>query len=188
MQNLAGNKYATEIVSSELRRCGIEIVNLGADRLGEVPSTVMGKLTCELGEFTFKRAWYYYIVEGRVTLKIANKLYDNPVGKNDIRVNGNCTCPSPEDQATYYDYMGKELVSKEDIEELNKFLLNTTIESTRQFCKKTLPKLKCIDEVPPDSRYGYIDLYHIDSELGLYIFVQTLKETKSLECFPCQIV
>ena len=59
----------------------------------EVPYHIIGNLGD--GQFIFKRAWYYWIVRGNVPLKIAKKLYEDPIGKEDVRVNGNCGCPPP---------------------------------------------------------------------------------------------
>lgn len=59
----------------------------------EVPYHVIGNLGD--GKFIFKRAWYYWMVRGNVPLKIANKLYENPIGARDVRVAGHCGCPPP---------------------------------------------------------------------------------------------
>jgi len=59
----------------------------------EVPYHVIGNIGD--GKFIFKRAWYYWMVSGNVPLKIANKLYKDPIGQKDVRVVGHCGCPPP---------------------------------------------------------------------------------------------
>lgn len=171
MQNLAGNPHATDIVTSELLRCGIDVYDIPKDN-SEVPSEVIGKL----GNFTFKRAWYYYIVEGMVPLKVAEKLYDTIVGRTDIRVTGHCGCPHPKDWATRVDNTGKELVEREEIEKAKRYIKDNQGDSMVKYYERWLEEVRPIDEVP--EHFAYVDLYHIDSELGLYIFVQTLKQEK----------
>lgn len=38
--------------------------------------------------FAFCRAWYYWIVAGAVPLRVAQEMYDNPLGHKDVRVAG----------------------------------------------------------------------------------------------------
>ena len=59
----------------------------------EVPYHIIGNLGD--GKVIFRRAWYYWMVKCRVPLKVANKLYEDPIGKIDIRVVGHCGCPAP---------------------------------------------------------------------------------------------
>jgi len=59
----------------------------------EVPYHIIGVL----GDITFKRAWYYWRVQGNVPLKIAKKMYEDPIGKKDVRVSGHCGCPPPKE-------------------------------------------------------------------------------------------
>ena len=59
----------------------------------EVPYHIIGNLGD--GKFIFKRAWYYWMVRGNVPLKIAKKLYEDPIGRRDVRVAGHCGCPPP---------------------------------------------------------------------------------------------
>jgi hypothetical protein len=44
-------------------------------------------------------------------------------------------------------------------------------------------KYKSINEVPEKEKRIYVESYHIDSELGLYIFVKILKAEEFLS--PC---
>ena len=124
MQNLAGSDRADKIIEQELNRSHISIVRHDELRGGEVPTHFTGELSRE-GEtaFEFERAWYYWMVSGNVPLAVAQELYDDPVGRTDVRVVGHCGCPPPEKW----------------------------------------------------ERNGFIDSYHIDSEVGLRFFVDTLR-------------
>lgn len=73
MRNLAGDKDCDKFIRAELTRCGIEIVE-GERSTGEVPSSLTGRL----GTFTFRRAWYYWIVNGPMPLDVAKRLYADP--------------------------------------------------------------------------------------------------------------
>lgn len=91
----------------------------------EVPYHIIGNIGD--GKFIFKRAWYYWMISGNVPLKIAKKLYENPIGKRDVRVYGHCGCPPPKKWTTRIN--GKRCVTS----------------------------------------------YHIDSQLGLNLFAETVK-------------
>lgn len=91
MRNLAGNKECDAVIAEELRRSMIPSVPYDG-RLEEVPSRLRG----ELGDITFARAWYYWTAHGTVPIEVARKLYDDPIGRTDIRVAGHCGCPPPE--------------------------------------------------------------------------------------------
>ena len=73
MRNLAGNEECDQYIERELTRAGIEVVR-GERMDTEVPASITGKL----GDFTFKRAWYYWMVGGNVPLTVAEELYDDP--------------------------------------------------------------------------------------------------------------
>ncbi len=93
MRNLAGDERANESITDELEAAGIERVAI--DRHGEVPATIGGRL----GAFTFRRAWYYWMVEGPMPLEVARRLYADPIGVADVRVAGHCGCPPPDEWA-----------------------------------------------------------------------------------------
>jgi hypothetical protein len=123
-----------------------------------------------VGDFVIGFSNYYYVVEGDVPQHIAEELYENPIGKADIRVSGNCACPAPSD--FWLDYKsddGKIVI--DDQKEKNQFA--------------ELIKKGFFTQADIDSKYLFVDdktkypafvtSYHIDSELGLYIFLTTLK-------------
>jgi len=168
MINLAGNKESCDrIIRQELTRCGIEIVEGGADGNGEVPATVTGKL----GNLTFTRAWYYWVVKGNVPIEVARELYADVVGKTDIRVNGNCVCPSPDDRQFQWLLPNSRqvipLAQKTEFEHYGK---------TVPYMLEAMKKYDFSDDPASLGAKQYIDSYHIDSELGLYIFAQAIKK------------
>ena len=103
MENLAGNKDADRYIKEELYLAGIPEVKVELTT-GEVPYTIIGKL----GKWTFRRAWYYWVAsvensKDGIILAKAIALHERKHPTNDkmkilgnvIRVDGNCTCPSP---------------------------------------------------------------------------------------------
>lgn len=165
MKNLAGNKDCDKEIERELTRCSIEVVP-DQPRVGEVPSSLLGKL----GLFTFFRAWYYWVVRGDMPLKIAQELYNDPVGKTDIRVCGDCSCPAPEGVfITWRDKDGKVLLST-----IQREALLITCGENNPIVKKVLEEYRFVDD-PAAEGSGFVVSYHIDTELGLRIFADTLK-------------
>lgn len=159
MKNLAGNPNCDEDIRRELERCGIEIVASKPHR-GEVPHSIEGRL----GDFTFTRAWYYWVVNGPMPLAKAEELYADPVGKKDIRVAGHCGCPPPGAMAKRH-FEGKEIVSEKEWAEIQTFS-----KSMREICERGL-----CTHPDPESLPAFVESYHVDSELGLYILARAIK-------------
>jgi hypothetical protein len=134
MKNLAGVKGCDAFIRDELKEAGIAVLYLpGEDTTKhEVPWQVMGVLGAQafmsdlakypeegsirkcmkasvmdddVASFRFRRAWYYWMVSGYVPLNVAMEMYADPVGKKDIRVDGHCGCPSPDE------YQGRPLIA-----------------------------------------------------------------------------
>lgn len=168
MKNLAGNKDCDVEVELELTRCGIEII-WNQPRNGEVPSSLRGAL----GKFTFKRAWYYWMVDGLVPLAVANELYKDPVGSTDIRVNGHCGCPAPGEPGGQISWRhhetGKILMTRASWDDVQ-----ILIRANPEIAMSTDKYLPCDD--PTAEGEGFIEFYHIDTEVGLRIFADTLKK------------
>jgi len=107
MKNLAGVKKADDYIRGELETAGIKIRKGPLDD-GGVPYTLTGKL----GNWTFERAWTYWMANSSkrktgLPLDIAEKLHDKKYrikGPEEpktygqvIRVQGHCGCPLPKD-------------------------------------------------------------------------------------------
>ena len=168
MRNLAGDPQATEICTSELTRCRIPIVP--ADNVGEAPTTVMGRFG---DKYTFRRAWYYWVVTGKVPLAVAQQLYAHPVAKA-IRVAGHCGCPAPEDPwLVYYDGTGRQVLDIKEQAQFEKLAADGSSETAQRVGKEGLVEYRFEADRTPFA--AYVENYHIDSELGLYVFVEHLK-------------
>ena len=169
MQNLAGKADADKVIEHELTRSRIEIVR-GERGTGEVPYTITGKL----GPITFKRAWYYWMTSGQIPLTIALQLYADPVGKTDIRVDGHCGCPPPEAPwVKYYSASGKKLISHAEYGKFQEYMKEGILDAD------ALLKYEAADD--PTTGTGYVENYHIDSEIGLRLFADSIRTCFALE-------
>ncbi len=93
MGNHAGRGECNPFIKLELQLAGIDIIEKKGE--GEVPYLYAG----QMGAFSFRRAWTYWIVNGPVPLSLANKMYETEEGKKNVRVAGHCGCPPPEEWA-----------------------------------------------------------------------------------------
>lgn len=171
MKNLAGDPDCDREIRRELTRARIPIVRNPPPR-GEVPATLQG----ELGPILFTRAWRYWVARGPVPIEIARTLYEDPVGKTDIRSGGHCGCPAPDEYgARYYDADGRELHSDPDGSE------QRTLEELF-ITRETITRADLLYRLVPDKKVAavrvVVDCYHIDSELGLRIFADAIRELK----------
>lgn len=170
--NIAGwqQAYAEAQCSKELTRCGIDTYRLYIPVIGEVKSQIKGILKVNNKTFDFTRAWRYWIIEGQVPLDTAKQLYNTVVGRTDIRALGDCTCPEPTNKiASYCDDNGVEWIYDPSGSHEKEYL---------QFAEKHpgILEMKKVHFMKDASKYNaFIPNYHIDSELGLYIFAETIK-------------
>lgn len=161
MKNLAGDPNCDADIRRELREAGIGLINEDRTKT-EVPSTISG----EFGVFKFTRAWYYWIVEGKMPLEVAKELYEDPVGRKDVRVAGHCGCPSPDEPwIEWYDSEGRRIFP------LSKKHKDFSHEEAgyQVFFKD-----------PSKVGKGYIPLYHIDTEEGLRLFTDAIRKHQLL--------
>lgn len=179
MINLAGKADCDKNIRSELTRCGIECVEGDPTRC-EVPYSITGRLDIKgVGVFTFKRAWYYWMVSGLTPYNIALKLYeDNPVGKVDIRVAGHCGCPHPKEWAKAY-HEGKQIMIASEYANTLELAKSSPIYKDFLEGENFKKKFFVIDNDDLTPYKAFVESYHIDSELGLYIFAETLKKHAS---------
>lgn len=111
MLDLTGRGDCDVYIKAELQHAGIRPITHENVMFGEVPTRVTGRLTKD-GKvmFAFVRSWNYWRVSGLLPLNVAVELYDHPIGKRDILVIGDETCPHPTKWArviqngTYVDY------------------------------------------------------------------------------------
>jgi hypothetical protein len=171
MENLAGNERCDQYITKELTRSRIPIVQVEKQD-SEVPWSVFGNLN----GFIFKRAWYYYMVSGFLPLEIAKELYADPVGKTDIRVRGDCGCPEPKGyQIEWFDKeTNKPILSMREKEECEKYIKSES-KSLKSIAEKTIEK-SLFSDTPELTGSGFISSYHIDSEIGLRLFADTIEK------------
>lgn len=166
MRNLAGNDRAIndQYILKELTRCGIPAETFDCGR-AEVQCTLRGRL----GPAVFTRAWTYWIVDTHMPLHLARRMYEHPVGVTDIRVAGHCGCPAPVDPwIEWHDpETDKKYAKMKDADDMFKFKNNHP-----EMFEKFMNEHMFHDDPASVGAVGTIDSYHIDSELGLYVFVQ----------------
>ncbi len=172
MKNLAGVIDADSFVQMELKRAGIPIATVANNPDHEVDSCHVGVLG--LGEFVFHRAWSYWVVKGMVPYEFAKELYEHPVGKTDIRVGGHCGCPSPDTYGTKWlsRQTGKELCNLRERDACQQII--SAGGHAAELVAESMNKYEFVED-PSAVGEGFVDTYHIDSELGLYVFAETLK-------------
>lgn len=178
MINLAGHRDADRIVEEELFVAGIEPVRV--QPYGEAHTIWAGRL----GPYTFRRSWYYWVVEGPVPLEAARAIYkQRPYGRRDVRVGGDCGCPAPEDShLSYRTADGKRihwLRSESDLYLYAKFKNGTLGESMANvlgplFRGEEGPLVFTVEERDAITASITVDLYHIDSQAGLKVFVEAV--------------
>lgn len=161
MKNLSGDRDCDRYIEKELHDAGIELVR-GEQSGGEVPATIIG----QLGRFKFTRAWYYWIVSGKMPLSVAEELYADPIGKKDVRVAGHCGCPAPE----------HPWIEWEDNEGRRIFPMS---KRPKNFKKKD-ESYPMFFKNPSKAGKGFIPCYHIDSEEGLKLFAEAIRKYQLL--------
>lgn len=176
MRNLAGNPEADFFIQDELGQAGVSMVGVPKDEIhSEVPYTIEGRMR----PFKFRRAWYYWVVEGRVPIEAAREMYENPVGKKDVRAGGDCTCPEPETQAEWFDPEGHKLWADPTGEQE---------AEAKRLTAKYGPYRDSGIFVPDPSEvpgaHAFVTTYHIDSQAGLNLFVETLRKYSAVPGKP----
>ena len=178
MINLAGNKDCDKHIKEELYLAGIEEIPMKSE--GEVPFTIAGIL----GNWTFTRAWYYWIArvehrEDGLPVKKALELNDtpNPICETDtlryvIRAGGHAGGIDADGyvaQPVYDDALNEKLLALGY--KMEKYTLG----------KKTWEGISInYGEVADLCKSGkldvdrYVDCYHIDTQVGLREFAEFL--------------
>ena len=166
MENLARNKDCDKFIKLELKRSRIDVIH-GMRRKSEVPTSITGKL----GPFTFERAWYYWVVSGPVPLAVAKELYGDPVGATDIRVAGHCGCPPPKRPwITVITLDGRHVIDSQERERIEKLFRN--VVDREEFERDNVFS----DHIAAVGAQEFVMSYHIDSEIGLRLFADTIRK------------
>lgn len=157
MDNLARSKYdpdADKKVKEELLIANIPVLELGV-----MDKEVKTKYIGILNGFVFQRAWYYWVVKGNMPLKFAKILYENYKDLN-IRVAGHCGNPAPEEWACNKDFdkLCKPYIDKFSNNEIS------------------IEELKKISEDLQTQGEQVINMYHVDTQLGLCKLAEMIRE------------
>lgn len=146
-----------------MSRLGVEVVNVNGADVGRFGAFLIG----------FRN--YYFTVDGPCPLAVAEALYATPVGRADIRAGGNCTCPEPRTQATYYDADGNELVSDPGDKQAREWDAAIASGSSLGEVLSTLPRPRFVPDAAAVAARAVVKAFHVDSELGLYMLLQALR-------------
>jgi hypothetical protein len=177
MINLAGNKECDKHIREELYLAGVETIP--AESQGEVPYSIEGRL----GNWQFRRAWYYWIVstelrQDGLTVEQAYRLHEtpNPVCEHDIlgftvRAGGHAGGVLPDSyvaQPVYNEELDTKLMALGFEKEYSEFLkeehIHITVGEIADLCKSGRLDVE-----------RYVDCYHIDTQVGLTEFVKFVK-------------
>lgn len=120
-----------------------------------------------LGSIAFKRAWTYWVTEGLVPMAVAEELYADPVGVTDIRVAGHAAAPAPEEWAEWIMPDGHQVWPASE-------------EAASLDFRNRHPEWKIPEDLFSDNPAELgatrgITTYHIDTEVGLRVFADTLR-------------
>ena len=174
MQNLAGNKECDRNIRRELDRAQIPVFPLPVgEATGEVPATIFGKQ----GGFEFRRAWTYWVVQGQVPLAVARVLFADPVGCTDVRVNGHCGCPAPATpggDATYRHRQTGRVVQARISGGIDQEAAWNRLVKEHRSLTSVSDQFEFADD-PAAVADPFVESYHIDTEVGLRLFVDTLR-------------
>lgn len=126
----------------------------------------------DTGPFTFTKSGHrgYWIVKGPVPLAVAQEIAKDAASYH-IRVDGHCGCPQPVDPwITWRMPDGTTLSSEKEGMEFDRLvgkgLLSEDAKNAYTFTDNPTERAKA---------KGYIETYHIDSEVGLRVFVDYLR-------------
>lgn len=178
MRNMAGREDCDTYILEELDLAGIRAKKIDVEHRHEVPYTWTGLLSAPdssekfvghgklLREFTFTRAWYYWVVEGAVPYDIALEFHKED--NDNIRVAGDCGCPHPEERSTRLTMDGRLVI---DYFEVVDFMLRhpKIWYDTARFEWQPTHKdeMRLYDQ--------YVTSYHIDTQTGLNLFAEKIK-------------
>jgi hypothetical protein len=167
MKNIVGNAKCDTFIVDELDAAHIEYDRLAEPTTREVPSAIVGKL----GPFTLWRAWYYWVVKEPMPLAVARVMYEHPIGRRNVRADGDGDRRPPDKWAQHYDADGVKLESDLD---------GSKAAQTAALCE-TMPHLRplvtwrYVPDAAAVAERSFVECYHIDSAEGLRMFADTVR-------------
>lgn len=162
MINLNGNEQCDRFIKVELERARIPVEHALAHR-NMVPYTLVGRL----GEIAFSRAWTYWVARGLVPIETAEELYNDPVGRTDVRVAGHAAAPPPLEWSDWITADGR-IVYPAYREAAHVAFLERNPDVT--------PSNDLFSDDPEElGAKRFVTTYHIDTEVGLRVFSDILR-------------
>jgi len=164
-KNLAGDDNCDAVILDELK-----LAQIPWRRTVRVESEVRYSVFGHLGEYFFSRKWNYWALEGLVPLSVAKKIFENPIGKTDVRAEGDCTAPDPDTCIKWVTDDGQ-------------LVLDTKAHAQFEKLEKDHPalaaKIRWRDEIlfaEDPSKHGkaFVQNYHIDTDDGLVLLTKEL--------------
>lgn len=155
------------MVVDGLRWCGLPLV-VSKDSIA--PSVKVS----ELHEFGIShRNRGYWVVGGTVPIELARKLYADPAGRDLIRVAGHCGCPPPDEWCVWIAPDGRHVAKAKDLADFDRVIAHGgPIAATMTRMKACL---HFNDDPESIGAKAYVENYHIDGDLGLRVFVDTVR-------------
>lgn len=182
MKNLAGvnNDSCDEQILEELYLAGLEPVKVARNN-GEVAYSYVGKL----GNWTFKRLWYYWSAtvektENGLILEKAMKLNNMKHPLKDmtmesiVRAGGHAGGISPDDYVSspvYDDALTEKLVALGYEKRFHEYLQKDYVNINRG-------EISTLNNEGKLNVPFYVECYHIDNQIGLNVFVNFLKKNQ----------
>ena len=136
----------------------------------------------QLGDWTFRRFWYYWIAHTESDFKglelgVAEDLWNDPQAQKEVRAGGDCACRHPSTWANYFDADGYLLCSDPDGSEQKAYERFWSAEGREDRRPPADRRLRFVK----DKRDGYaravVSNYHIDSQWGLGRFADLLRKS-----------
>jgi hypothetical protein len=164
MKDLAGNPACDLVIAGELERSGIEVLPCETGLFG-VPSQLFGRL----GPIEFWRASLYWVAHGPLPLAVALDLYEDPLARRTLYVHGHGEGPPPQAPwVAWYTSDGARIRSTEQEAWYRR-------ERARRPGAFGNAAIVFHDDPKSLGASPFIDLYHIDSEIGLQLFADAIR-------------
>jgi hypothetical protein len=162
MINLEGADNADKVIRKELAIAKVPgVLELPCYMRSNVSTRIIAVFDHGGHRYLLWRAWNYWVVDGRVPMTVALRLYADSECRADIRAGGHSESKPPGTQARWF--VGDTLVlSSESRNKLNALHVATDgyiVSDTPQFL---------------DGAYQTVECYDIDSQLGLCRFIELL--------------
>lgn len=183
MINLAGVATCDETIRTELAAAGIDIVEGDRRRCG-VPYSLTGRL----GAFSFRRAWYYWMVSGLMPLEAAKRMAKTPCPAKTHYAWSLATDKGERNYRTLYgarmraQRLGGQVKKSRRAIQLASLTANDVIR-VRGYAGGADPEEMATwhDEAgnylhmyQPGAR-AYVRSYHIDTQAGVNLFAETIR-------------